>query len=217
MIVFSILGCINALGYFLLQSQKLFWVAAILSPLGWTFFNICGVFTHSYLPIYGRVHRDVLAAQARGESQKTVRKIEEQVVNDLSAYSVGIANVGSVIVHAVSIGISLAMKESMLGLEIAIAFTGIWWLMWMLIVTPWLDARPGLPMPKGKNWIAYSWKKSKEALFFVFVVDSWIVKVSNCKLLTRKQLCFYPLARYFFPQLTARSLPSANSPRYSSS
>ncbi|KAF8978510.1 Autophagy protein 22 [Haplosporangium bisporale] len=112
LIVFSILGCINALGFFLLQSQKLFWVAAILSPLGWTFFNICGVFTHSYLPIYGRVHQDVLAAKARGESQSTVRKIEEQVVNDLSAYSVGIANVGSVIVHAVSIGISLAMKET---------------------------------------------------------------------------------------------------------
>ncbi|KAF9306950.1 Autophagy protein 22 [Mortierella antarctica] len=160
LIVFSCLGCLNALGFFLLQSPKLFWVAAILSPLGWTFFNICGVFTHSYLPIYGRVHPDVLAAEARGESKKTVRKIEEQVVNDLSAYSVGIANVGAVLVHGVAIGISMAMKESMLSLEIAIAFTGVWWLMWMLIVAPWLDARPGTPMPEGKNWIAYSWKKT---------------------------------------------------------
>ncbi|KAF9322302.1 Autophagy protein 22 [Podila horticola] len=160
LIIFSVLGSINALCFFLLQSPKLFWVAAILSPLGWTFFNICGVFTHSYLPIYGRVHPDVLAAEARGESQKTVRKIEEQVVNDLSAYSVGIANVGSVIVHGVCIGISIAMKESMLGLEIAIAFSGVWWIMWMLIVAPWLDARPGSPMPKGKNWVTYSWKKT---------------------------------------------------------
>lgn len=169
LIVFSCLGCLNALGFFLLQSPKLFWVAAILSPLGWTFFNICGVFTHSYLPIYGRVHPDVLAAEARGESKKTVRKIEEQVVNDLSAYSVGIANVGAVLVHGVAIGISMAMKESMLSLEIAIAFTGVWWLMWMLIVAPWLDARPGTPMPEGKNWIAYSWKKSKKTFsFFVF-------------------------------------------------
>ncbi|KAG0092115.1 Autophagy protein 22 [Podila epicladia] len=112
LIIFSCLGCLNALGFFMLQSPKLFWVAAILSPLGWTFFNICGVFTHSYLPIYGRVHPDVLAAEARGESKKTVRKVEEQIVNDLSAYSVGIANVGSVLVHGVSIGISMAMKET---------------------------------------------------------------------------------------------------------
>lgn len=117
------------------------------------------------------MHPDVLAAEARGESQKTVRKIEEQVVNDLSAYSVGIANVGSVIVHGVCIGISIAMKESMLGLEIAIAFSGVWWIMWMLIVAPWLDARPGSPMPKGKNWVTYSWKKSKRHSAFFFHIN----------------------------------------------
>ncbi|KAF9429966.1 Autophagy protein 22 [Podila epigama] len=142
----------------------LFWVSAILSPLGWTFFNICGVFSHSYLPIYGRVHPNVLASQAQGDSQKVTRKIEEQAINDLSAYSVGIANVGAVIIHGVCIGISLLMNESMLSLQIAIAFTGAWWFMWMLIIAPWLDARPGPPMPKGKNWIAYSWGKTYKTL-----------------------------------------------------
>lgn len=52
------------------------------------------------------------------------------------------------------------MHGSYMSLEIAIAFTGVWWLMWIVIVAPWLDARPGPPMPKGQNWIIYSWKKS---------------------------------------------------------
>ncbi|KAG0343538.1 Autophagy protein 22 [Podila humilis] len=160
LIVFSALGCINTFGFFLLQIKTLFWVGAILSPLGGVFFNICGVMSHSFMPIYGRVHQKVLEATANGESEKSIRKTEEQAVNDLSAYSVGIANAGSVLVHGICIGLSLYMKESMLSLQIAVAFTGVWWFMWILIVSPWLDARPGPPMPKGKNWIVYSWKKT---------------------------------------------------------
>jgi hypothetical protein len=144
-----------------MQSPKLFWVGAILSPLTWTCYNVCGVFNHSFLPIYGHAHPDVLAAQARGESMSAVRKVEEQVVNDLSAYSAAIANLGSIIIYGVCIGVSLGMHETPLSLQIAIAYTGVWWLMWVLIIAPWLDPRPGPPMPKGQNWVAYSWKKSK--------------------------------------------------------
>ncbi|KAF9294639.1 Autophagy protein 22 [Linnemannia elongata] len=166
LIVFSVLGCFFTMGFFIIQKPRLFWVGAILSPLAWTCYNVCGVFSHSFLPIYGHAHPDVLAAQARGESLSVVRKVEEQVVNDLSAYSGAIANVGSIIVHGVCIGLSLGMHETSLSLQIAIAYTGVWWLMWILIVAPWLDARPGPPMPKGQNWVAYSWKKSKTLLSF---------------------------------------------------
>ena len=148
---FSVLGCLNALGFFIIQSPSLFWVGAILSPLGWTFFNICGVFSHSFLPLYGRAHPDVLSAEARGESVAVIRKIEEQKINDLSAMSVVVANIGSVVIHGFCIGISLSMHESSLSLEIAIAFSGVWWLLWMLVVSPWLDARPNAPLPKGTN------------------------------------------------------------------
>lgn len=160
LIVFSVLGCFFTMGFFIIQKPRLFWVGAILSPLAWTCYNVCGVFSHSFLPIYGHAHPDVLAAQARGESLSVVRKVEEQVVNDLSAYSGAIANIGSIIVHGVCIGLSLGMHETSFSLQIAIAYTGVWWLMWILIVAPWLDARPGPPMPKGQNWVAYSWKKS---------------------------------------------------------
>lgn len=153
------------MGFFIMQKPRLFWVGAILSPLAWTCYNVCGVFSHSFLPIYGHAHPDVLAAQARRESLSVVRKIEEQVVNDLSAYSGAIANIGSIIAHGVCIGVSLGMHETSLSLQIAIAYTGVWWLMWILIVAPWLDARPGPPMPKGQNWVAYSWKKSKQPSF----------------------------------------------------
>ncbi|KAG0070661.1 Autophagy protein 22 [Linnemannia elongata] len=166
LIVFSVLGCFFTMGFFIIQKPRLFWVGAILSPLAWTCYNVCGVFSHSFLPIYGHAHPDVLAAQARGESLSVVRKVEEQVVNDLSAYSGAIANIGSIIIHGVCIGLSLGMHETSLSLQIAIAYTGVWWLMWILIVAPWLDARPGPPMPKGQNWVAYSWKKSITLLSF---------------------------------------------------
>ncbi|GJJ79115.1 MFS transporter, UMF1 family [Entomortierella parvispora] len=156
--------CINTLLFFIIQSPKLFWVGAILSPLGWVFYNICSVFSHSYLPVYGRVHPDVLEAEARGDSEEVIRKVEEQAVNDLSSYASAIANIGSILIHGACIWISLGMKESSLSLEIATAVTGVWWLMWMLIVAPWLDARPGPPMPKEKNWIVYSWKKTYNTL-----------------------------------------------------
>ncbi|KAI1300749.1 hypothetical protein EDD11_005950 [Mortierella claussenii] len=109
------------------------------------------------MPLYGRAHPEVLAAQARGEALHVVRKIEEQKINDISAHSVGIANVGVVLIQVIAIGISLGLHESALSLEIAIAFTGVWWLMWMLIIAPWLDARPNAPLPKGTNWILHSW------------------------------------------------------------
>ncbi|KAF9110228.1 Autophagy protein 22 [Mortierella sp. AM989] len=158
------LGCINALCFFIIQSPSLFWVGAILSPLGWAFFNVCGVFSHSYLPLYGRAHPEVLAAEARGDSLHTVRKIEEQKINDISAYSVAVGNIGAVLINGVCIGISVGMHETSLSLEIAIAFTGVWWLMWTLIVSPWLDARPNEPLPKGTNWILHSWKKTYETV-----------------------------------------------------
>ncbi|KAF9195862.1 hypothetical protein BGZ50_003123 [Haplosporangium sp. Z 11] len=137
---------------------------AILSPLGWAFFNICGVFSHSYLPLYGRAHPDVLAAEARGEPLAVQRKVEEQKINDLSSISTVIANIGSLLINVVCIGISLSMNENSLSLEIAIAFTGVWWLMWILIVSPWLDARPNEPLPKGTNWVLYSWKKTYKTI-----------------------------------------------------
>ncbi|KAF9354466.1 Autophagy protein 22 [Mortierella sp. AD094] len=92
------------------------------------------------------------------------RKVEEQVSNDLSAWCAGAANVGSVVVQGICIGISLGMGNSLLSLQVAIAFTGVWWLVWTIAVMPWLDARPGPPMPKGRNWVAYSWSKNFKTL-----------------------------------------------------
>ncbi|KAF9295225.1 Autophagy protein 22 [Linnemannia elongata] len=164
LIAFSVLGCINACAFFIIYKPSLFWVGAILSPLGWTFFNIAGVFSHSFLPLYGRAHPEVLSAESRGESLTVIRKIEEQKINDLSAMSVVVANIGSVLIHGFCIGISWSMKESSLSLEIAIAFSGVWWLLWMLIIAPWLDARPNEPLPKGTNWVVYSWCKTYKTL-----------------------------------------------------
>ncbi|KAG0279239.1 hypothetical protein BGZ97_009608, partial [Linnemannia gamsii] len=78
--------------------------------------------------------------------------------------SVVIANIGSVLIHGFCIGISWSMKESSLSLEIAIAFSGVWWLLWMLIIAPWLDARPNAPLPKGTNWVVHSWSKTYSTL-----------------------------------------------------
>ncbi|KAG0271144.1 Autophagy protein 22 [Linnemannia exigua] len=182
LITFSAIGCLACLLFFTVQSPKHFWIASVLSPIGWICFNICSVFAHSFLPVYGRVHPDVLDAVARGESQNVVRKLEEQAINDISAIGFTYANIGTILIYAVCIGLTIAMHGSYMSLEIAIAFTGVWWLMWIVIVAPWLDARPGTPMPKGQNWIVYSWKKTFNTLasvrklpeIFKFIV-AWFI------------------------------------------
>ncbi|KAF9998871.1 Autophagy protein 22 [Modicella reniformis] len=93
-------------------------------------------------------------------STAALRKVEEQVSNDLSAWCAAAANVGSIIIQGTCIGISIGMGNTLLSLQVAIAFTGVWWLFWTIVVMPWLDARPGPPLPKGQNWIAYSWSKN---------------------------------------------------------
>ncbi|KAF9322297.1 Autophagy protein 22 [Podila horticola] len=181
--VFAVLGCITSIAFFIIQAPSMIWLTVVLAPLGWSCYNVSSVFSNAFLPIYARVHPKVLAtAEAlendsinrkmldEGEkfhstSDSTInlaimRKAEEQITNDLAAWCAGAANVGSMVVQLVCIGISLGMNNSYLSLQIAIAFTGVWWLLWTLAVMPWLDARPGPPLPKGQNWIAFSWKKN---------------------------------------------------------
>ncbi|KAF9575607.1 Autophagy protein 22 [Mortierella alpina] len=233
LVVFALLGCLTSCAYFIIQLPSLFWLAVILSPLGWACYNISSVFSNAFLPIYVRVHPKVLEITAKAatvppqppslplehptHTKKTPkdpesnsssdssssnsssnqaadimslveannapstptttatattepnvsayssaeqRKVEEQVSNDLSAWCAGAANVGALIVQGTCIGISLGMGNTLLSLQIAIAFTGVWWLVWTLAVLPWLDARPGPPLPKGHNWIVYSWSKN---------------------------------------------------------
>ena len=68
---------------------------------------------------------------------------------------------GAAIVMAVCIGVSVGMDDFLLSLQIAIAFTGVWRLICTIAVMPWLEARPGPPLPKGTNWLVYSWSKNK--------------------------------------------------------
>ncbi|KAF9399673.1 Autophagy protein 22, partial [Podila epigama] len=93
-------------------------------------------------------------------ARAVLRKVEEQITNDLAAWCAGAANVGSIVAQLICIGISLGLNNSYLSLQIAIAFTGVWWLLWTMAVMPWLDARPGPPLPKGQNWVVFSWKKN---------------------------------------------------------
>ncbi|KAF9306945.1 Autophagy protein 22 [Mortierella antarctica] len=183
--VFAVLGCITSIAFFVIQVPSMIWLTVILASLGWSCYNVSSVFSNAFLPIYARVHPTVLATaeglakndsvDAKPLSKEDVpsdnedrnkknmaimRKAEEQVTNDLAAWCAGAANVGSMVVQLICIGISLSMNNSYLSLQIAIAFTGVWWLMWTLAVMPWLDARPGPPLPKGQNWIAFSWRKN---------------------------------------------------------
>lgn len=93
-------------------------------------------------------------------SVAALRKVEERVSNDLSARCAAAANIGAIVIQGVCAGISLGLGNTLLSLKIAIAFTGAWWLVWTIVVMPWLDARPGPPLPKGENWIVYSWSQS---------------------------------------------------------
>ncbi|KAG0228957.1 Autophagy protein 22 [Mortierella sp. GBA43] len=215
LLVFAILGCLASVAFYLVTSPDMFWLTVVLSPLGWSCYNVSSVFSNAFLPIYVRVHPDVLEATERVEAQKklqeldeknrsmietasaenhsrpgssmifppaltrlnsnrttrdsitavaALRKEEEKVSNALSARCAGAANIGAVVIQAICAGISFGMGNSLLSLKTAIAFTGVWWLVWTIVVMPWLDARPGPPLPKGQNWILYSWTKNYETL-----------------------------------------------------
>ncbi|KAG0216536.1 hypothetical protein BGX28_000050 [Mortierella sp. GBA30] len=203
-----------------LYSSSLFWLAVILSPLGWACYNVSSVFSNAFLPIYVRVHSKVLEASEKAASYRrqreieekknnsneremqdsnsnhngvsdndiaqpgsTVnntssfstaeqRKVEEQVSNDLSAWCAGAANVGSMLVQIICIGITLGMNNSLLGLQIAIAFTGVWWLIWTIAVLPWLDARPGPPLPEGHYKTLKSMRQLSQITRFII---AWFI------------------------------------------
>ncbi|KAG0230063.1 Autophagy protein 22 [Actinomortierella wolfii] len=164
MVIFSIIGGLCTIAYLLLEIPKVFWVIGILAPVSWASYNIVNVISHAYLTIYGRVHPRVLDAEAEGATHVQILKAEEQSLNDLSAYSGTVANMGSLLIQGVCIAISHFMHDSSLSLELAVAFTGVWWLGWQLAVAPWLRARPGPPLEKGQNWVLYSWKTTFKTL-----------------------------------------------------
>ncbi|KAF9164980.1 Autophagy protein 22 [Actinomortierella ambigua] len=158
MIIFSILGGLCAIGFLLIELPHMYWVVGVVAPISLACYNVVNVYSHAFLPIYGRVHPLVLGTEAQGGSKEEVLRAEERALNDLSAYSVTWANVGALLIQGVCVSISYFMNNSVLSLEIAIAFSGAWWLGWQLAVAPWMHPRPGPPLAKGTNWMAYSWK-----------------------------------------------------------
>ncbi|KAG0232164.1 Autophagy protein 22 [Actinomortierella wolfii] len=181
LILFSMLGFAASLSFMSLTRPSLFWVAAILAPLGWSSYTVVTILGTSYLCVYARAHPRVQAlireiestsqpveqtdgtvvpAQWSMETKARVRKEEEQASNDLSGWCSVWANVGSCCVMGVCIGLSLGMHQSILSLKLATVFTGVWWILWTLGCLRWLEPRVGPPLPKGEFWLLYSWKKN---------------------------------------------------------
>ncbi|KAF9975944.1 Autophagy protein 22 [Actinomortierella ambigua] len=148
MVIFSIIGGLCAIGFLLIEIPHMYWIIGVLSPIAWACYNVVNVYSHAYLPIFGRVHPRVLTTEAQGGTKDEILRAEERALNDLSAYSVAWGNIGALLIQGVCVTISHFMHDSSLSLEIAIAFAGAWWLGWQLAVAPWMHPRPGPPLPE---------------------------------------------------------------------
>ncbi|KAJ3111269.1 Autophagy protein 22 [Phlyctochytrium bullatum] len=176
MVTFMAATGASCLAFLFVRSASAFWFAALLMVV----LNIClgssFVFYNSYIPIYARSHwylnRTFPTPAAR-------ERALELTANALSSNSYTIGFLGSILCFGVAGGTSFIISKTVprdsplalsgfafgtAGLEtytqqIAVAVVGLWALAVVGWVARRMRTRPGPPLPKGQNYVVYSWKR----------------------------------------------------------
>lgn len=54
------------------------------------------------------------------------------------------------------------MNQTLYSLKVATFVGGVWWALFAIPSVFLLKRRPGPPLPKGENYITYSWKQGQQ-------------------------------------------------------
>ncbi|PKK60127.1 MFS general substrate transporter [Rhizophagus irregularis] len=164
LLFFSYLGAISTIAFLLVINPTLYWLAGLLTILSNVCFGAGYVFYLAYIPTFTRVHPLVIEAKESGKTVQEISKIEDTVSNKFSSHSIAIGYASGVVVLVIAAVISYFMKQSTYGLQVGTAIAGIWWLILLIFPTFWLQKRKNPPLPKGENFLFYSFKRVGKTL-----------------------------------------------------
>ncbi|KAJ3211175.1 Autophagy protein 22 [Dinochytrium kinnereticum] len=143
--------------------------------------NVClgasYVFYDAYIPLYARTHWFV--TQRSFSTRKAKDSAVETVCNAISAYSSIIGYLGAIVCFAIAGGVSFLIQAKVptdspvgtggflfgnvgvgtYGQQIGVAVTGLWTFIGAYWPAKYMRTRKGPPLPKGENYLFYSWKR----------------------------------------------------------
>lgn len=197
-----------------LSDPRLYYAANILNIVGNVCYGSAFVFYTSYIPKLARNYPEVLNASSVSEKldKLTFRTSRISIFGSAAGFFGGflqmLVAVGMYIYaleHHTSysltnemIGILFAMNETLLSMRVATMVGGLWWAVFAIPAIFLLKRRPGPPLPKGENYIFYSWKKSKPAL--CCQNDTLMAQISKLYISIPKiQICSTLISTLFIP------------------
>jgi len=93
------------------------------------------------------------------EQSPAVLKVEERVGNSISTKGMGYGYAAGVGVLVLCALLVQRMGQSEFSMKLSCTLAGIWWLVFTYLPLRNLQSRPGPPLPKGANAVAYSWRQ----------------------------------------------------------
>ncbi|RIA94879.1 autophagy-related protein 22-like protein [Glomus cerebriforme] len=159
LLFFSYMGAISTIAFLLVVNPSLYWLAGLLTIISNVCFGAGYVFYLAYIPTFTRAHPYVIEAKRLGKPIQELSKIEDVVTNRFSSHSIAIGYAAGIIVLALAGVISYFMNQSTYGLQMGTALAGIWWLIFLTFPLLWLQKRKNPPLPKGENFLFYSFKR----------------------------------------------------------
>ncbi|KAJ3237473.1 Autophagy protein 22 [Chytriomyces hyalinus] len=173
MLGFMLIAILMCFSLIVIRDSSYFLAAAILVILAQLTFGASFTFYNSYIPVLSSVHWDVLAA-----SDETRTKVYEATMNTISSISSAYGYVGAVCCFAVAGGSVFALQlfpvssgfgnrgffDGSLGvqtfsMQCGIFIAATWALVGLYLPAKYIRNRPYEPLPKGTNYVAFSWNK----------------------------------------------------------
>ncbi|KAJ2956798.1 hypothetical protein NQZ79_g7388 [Umbelopsis isabellina] len=153
---FAYLCCLSVVLWIALHDPRLYYAANILNIIGNVCYGSAFVFYTSYIPKLARNHPEVLNASSTSE------KLERLTfrTSRISIFGSAFGFFGGFIQMLIGVGVLFALNETLFSLNLATCIGGIWWAVFAIPAIFLLKRRPGPPLPKGENYVLYSWKKT---------------------------------------------------------
>jgi UMF1 family MFS transporter len=152
------------LGVIITLKIEYFWVMSIIQAICNMLYGTALVFYNSFLPILVDHHPKLVnylsKPDTHPESEEAI-KLSEEVSNFISTRGLGLGYAGGVTFLLIVLAVLNFVNGEPTMMRIFIALSGVWWFVFSLFSMKYLKARPGPELPKGENYILFSWKKSK--------------------------------------------------------
>ncbi|CAI2165694.1 11065_t:CDS:2 [Funneliformis geosporum] len=159
LLFFSTVGAFATICYALVIKPEWYWFASIITIVSNCCFGAAYVFHLAHIPIFSRIHSEVLLLKKSKAPREKLLEVEEKISTKLSVNTTSIGFVAGLLVVIGGLGIVLAFNSSDYSLQIAMSFGGGWWLFWLIFPLLWLKEHPEPPLPSTENKFLYPYKR----------------------------------------------------------